>query len=286
MAAAEELTLRPVRPTDRDRVMEITRDVWEGHDYLPKVFDRWATDAGASFQAAELDGVVVGLQHLRPYAPGLVWYEGLRVASTHRRQGIARAMLESAIVEYRQQGFREIRLATLDEPAIHLFESAGFEELVEVRWWRAHRIEGGEPARIPQAEDAARLWPFVASSPGIDLYGGISPDLNGARDLNAAELERLARAGMLRLGPSGRAVSLMREPWRVNLAVALIAGGGAALRELLLALRYEADADGADHVTVNLPPGHPAEEDLSASGYDFDDAEANAHVYALGLQGH
>jgi hypothetical protein len=50
-----------------------------------------------------------------------------------------------------------------------------------------------------------------------------------------------------------------------------------------MALRFEADADGADHVTVSLPPGHPAEEDLTASGYDFDDAEANAHVYALKL---
>jgi hypothetical protein len=154
---------------------------------------------------------------------------------------------------------------------------------VEMRWWRAHRVEGGEPARIPDAEDAGRLWPFVASSPGIDLYRGVSPDLNGARDLNAAELERLARDGMLRLGPSGRAVALMRQPWRVNLAVALIAGRGAALRELLMALRYEADADGADHVTVSVPPGHPADEDLRASGYDFDDADANAHVYALKL---
>ena len=285
MAAVEGLTVRPVRPTDRVRVTEITSDVWDGRDYLPKVFDRWVSDAGASFQAAELDGVVVGVQHLRPYAPGLVWYEGLRVASTHRRQGIARAMLESAIVEFRQQGFREIRLATLEEPAIHLFESAGFRELVEVRWWRAQGIEGGEPARIPDAEAAGRLWPFVASSPGIDLYRGISPDLNGARDLNAAELERLARAGMLRLGPSGRAVALMREPWRVNLAAALIAGRGAALRELLMALRFEADADGADHVTVSVPPRHPAEEDLRASGYDFDVAEANAHVYALKLSG-
>jgi GNAT superfamily N-acetyltransferase len=283
LATTDDLLIRPVRPADRERVIEITSDIWEGRDYLPKVFDRWVTDAGAAFEAAEIDGVVVGVQHLRPYAPGLVWYEGLRVVSTHRRQGIARAMLASAIDEYRQQRFREIRLATLDPPAIQLFESVGFHQLVEVRWWRAPRMEGGDPARIPGADEARRLWPFVASSPGIDLYGGVSPDLNGARDLDASELERLARAGMLRLGPSGRAVALMREPWRINLAVALIAGRGGALRELLMALRFEADADDADHVTVNVPPGHPAEEGLRATGYDFDDAERNAHVYALKL---
>ena len=152
-----------------------------------------------------------------------------------------------------------------------------------MRWWRAPRIEGGESPRIPEASEAKRLWPFVASSPGIELYGGVSPDLNGTRDLDAGELERLAVAGMLRVGPNGRAVAMMREPWRVNLAVALIAGRGGALQELLMGLRFEADADAADHVTVNVPPDHPAEEDLRASGYDFRDAEANAHVYALKL---
>src|SRR5207253_3394286 len=97
------VTIRPVRPADRDRVVEMTQDVWEGHDYLARVFDRWVSDAGAAFQAAEIEGVVVGLQRLRPYAPGLIWYEGLRVASEHRRQGVARAMLAAAIEEAREQ---------------------------------------------------------------------------------------------------------------------------------------------------------------------------------------
>ena len=66
-----EIALRPVRPADRDRIAEMTRDVWEGRDYIPRVFDRWVSDAGAEFQAAEVDGVVVGVQRLRPFAPGL-----------------------------------------------------------------------------------------------------------------------------------------------------------------------------------------------------------------------
>jgi hypothetical protein len=50
---------------------------------------------------------------------------------------------------------------------------------------------------------------------------------------------------MLRLGPGGRALAALREPWGNNLAVAFLAGRGGALRELLMALRYEADADGS-----------------------------------------
>src|SRR6516164_3569523 len=119
----------------------MTKDVWEGRDYVPKVFDDWVADAGAAFEAAEAEGVVVGVQRLRPFAPGLMWYEGLRVAPEVRRQGIARRMLEAAIEESREQGFRELRLATRDEPAIRLFESRRFQRMVEVKWWRGLRIE-------------------------------------------------------------------------------------------------------------------------------------------------
>ena len=101
--------------------------------------------------------------------------------------------------------------------------------------------------------------------------------------MDADEMERLARNGLLRVGPAGRAVAALREAWGQNVAVSLLAGSGGALRELLMALRFEADADGLNHVTVNLPPGHPAEDDLRASGYDFADAEASAYVYALSL---
>jgi len=272
-----------VRAADRDRILEITKDVWEGHDYIPRVFDRWIADAAASFQAAEIDGVVIGIQRLRPYAPGLVWYEGLRVASSHHRKGIARAMLAAAIEEAREKGFRQVRLATRDLPAVQLFESAGFQRTVEMKWWRGSRVEGGEPARIPDTAEARRLWPAVSASPGIELYSGILPDMNGARDLTADELERHARDGLIRVGPGGRAVALLRQPWGQNIAVSLVAGRGGALREVLMALRFEADADGMNHVTVNLPPGHPAEEDLKASGYDFADAENSAYIYALNL---
>jgi len=283
LAAIEELTLRPVRPADYDRIVEITQDVWEGHDYIPRVFERWVADSAASFQAAELDGEVVGLQRARPYAPGLVWYEGLRVASSHHRRGIARQMLQAAIEEARDHGFRQMRLATRDLPARRLFESTGFRRLAETRWWRGPRVEGGEPARMPDGDEAARLLPVILASPGIELYGGIVPDMNGARDLDAGELKRLAGEGRVRLGPGGRGVALLREPWAKNIAVCLLAGRGAALRELLLALRYEADADGLNHVTVNLPPEHPAEEDLKATGYDFADADLSGYIYALDL---
>ena len=276
--------MRPVRPADRDRVVELTSDIWGGDDYIPDVFDEWVADASAAFQAAEVDGEVVGLHRIRPYAPGLVWYEGLRVAAAHQRQGIARAMLESAIAEAREQGYAEIRLATFNEGASRLFRSASFQPLVDIRWWRALRIEGGEPAQMPDAPAAEKLWKVVEASPGLELYHGVSADLNGARDLGGAELGRLAAEGMLRVAPGGRALAGLRESWGgKSLPVAFVGGRGAALRDLLFALRYEADADGLERVTIALPRGHPAADDLNASGYDLANAEDTAFIYGRKL---
>jgi len=282
---SEGMTLRPIRPADRPRVLEICRDVWDGHDYMPMVFDGWVADSASTFQAAELDGVVVGLQRLRPYAPGVVWYEGLRVASTHRRQGLARWMLAAGIAQAKDQGFVEVRLATGNTNAVRLFESTGFRRLLDVRWWRGTRIEGGEPARMPDPSEANKLWTAVEKSPGIELFNGISADFNGARDLHAAELERLAKIGMLRVGPGGRALLGMRDPWGENLAVAFVAGRGGALRELLMSMRFEADADGVSHVTVALPRDHPAADDLSASGYHLANDDDTSYIYGLKLAG-
>jgi GNAT superfamily N-acetyltransferase len=276
-----DLLIRPVRPGDRDRVVELVRDVWDGHDYIQRVFDDWVSEAGATFQAVELDGVVVGLQRLRPYAPGLIWYEGLRVASTHRRQGLARTMLTSAISEAREQGFREMRLATGNPTAVRLFESAGFKRLIDVRWWKGVRVEGGESARIPGPDQAEKMWAAILGTPGIDLYGGVTADFNGAHDLGVEEIARLAETGMLRAGPGGRALAGLRVPWSDNVAVAFLAGRGGALRELLLALRFEADADGLADVTIALPRDHPAHEDLRASGYDLVNDEDTSYIYGL-----
>jgi GNAT superfamily N-acetyltransferase len=278
-----DLLIRPVRPADRERVVDLTRDIWNGHDYVPRVFDDWVSDSASAFQAIELDGIVVGLQRLRPYAPGLLWYEGLRVASSHRRRGLARHMLQSAIAQAREQGFRELRLATGNPAAARLFEEEGFIRLQDNRWWKGLRVEGGESPRIPGPSEGEKLWAGIDTSPGLELWGGVTADFQGAQDLGAKELSRLAGIGMLRSGPGGRAVVALREPWGNNISVAFVAGKGGALRELLLALRFEADADGLDDVTLPLPRNHPAGDDLRASGYDFANDDDTSYIYGLKL---
>jgi GNAT superfamily N-acetyltransferase len=282
--ASTSVEIRPVRPTDRERVASITADVWEGHDYLPRVFDDWLADPGAWFQAAELEGELVGVQRLRPIAAGVAWYEGLRVASSHRRQGLARAMLTAAAAQARGLGFRELRLATANPDAISLFQSAGFRLLVAPRVWRGRRLEGDEPARMPAPGDAGRLLATLQQDPAIAAYGGVLANGEWALDLDAELLRRLADEGALRVTAGGRALAAVRDSWDGDgLWAYFVSGSGAPLQDLLLALRFEADTLGMEGVNLWAPDGHPGEKDFAATGYDSESEPFRISYFALRL---
>jgi GNAT superfamily N-acetyltransferase len=281
---ARELALRPVRPADRERILEITADVWEGHDYLPEVLDAWLANPGATFQAAELEGVLVGVQRLRPIAPRIVFYEGLRVASSHQRRGVGRAMLRYAVRTARSLGFSELRLITGNPQAARLFDAEGFRLLTELAFWRAGRLEGGELPRLAPPSEAPQLAALLRDDPGLAAYGGVNPDWQGVLDVDAALLERLAGEGRVRTGAGGRSVALLRPvDGGERLPVTFAAGSAGSLQDLLTALRVEADSQDLRGVLLCAPPDHPAAGEIAEVGYDLADEEGHGYCYACDL---
>src|ERR1700694_5680699 len=177
-----------------------------------------------------------------------------------------------------------MRFATPNPDAVALFRSAGFTLLLEPRLWRARRLEGDGPARMPAAADAERLLRLVREDPALAAYGGIVASGEWALDLDAALLARLAGEGALRIVAGGRALAAVREGWGGdNLWAYFVSGSGGALQELLLALRYEADADGMEGVSLWAPDGHPAEEDSGATEYDSETDPFRLPYFALRL---
>lgn len=272
-----------MRTADRARVLEITRDVWEGHDYLPEVLDSWLADPAASFQAAEVDGMVAGVHRLRPITRAVMYYEGLRVATEHRRRGVARAMLRDAVEKTRGTGFTEMRLYTGNAGAAKLFQSEGFRLVADCAVWTARRVEGGDPPRLPSSAEAEALATRVRADPALAAYGGVNPDWNGTLDVDAQLIGRLAEQGLVRVAAGGRGLALLRAGARRRLPVTFLSGAGAAVQDLLMALRFEADWVGMEGVAVLVPAGHPAAGDLGEVGYHLAEDEGHAYVYALRL---
>jgi len=81
-------------------------------------------------------GKVIATTTLLPYGTGLAWIGMVLTSNEHRRQGLARKLLEDAMASAEQRGIRTLKLDATDEGR-PLYESLGFvvEQRVE-RWGR------------------------------------------------------------------------------------------------------------------------------------------------------
>jgi ribosomal protein S18 acetylase RimI-like enzyme len=80
---------------DTPEVMELTRTIWDGEDYVPHVWWEWFLDPRGLLAVAEYGGMVVGLGKLTQLSERDWWMEGLRVHPDFERRGIASHLNDS-----------------------------------------------------------------------------------------------------------------------------------------------------------------------------------------------
>jgi hypothetical protein len=118
----------------------------------------------------------------------------------------------------------------------------------------------------------------------LQRFAGLHVDAEGDRDLDAGELRRLAEQGRLRAGQGGRALAVVRQNRRgTQLRAGFLGGQGGVLRDLALALRFEADIDGLQSVSAWLPEDDPRAGTLEEVGYDSRVEPFSMSLYALKL---
>jgi GNAT superfamily N-acetyltransferase len=87
-------TLRPAEPHDKAAIAALSAQIWEGEDYLARLFDNWVAQQRGRFILAFDGEELAGCNKLTELGPGEWWMEGLRVAPAWRGQGIARLLHE------------------------------------------------------------------------------------------------------------------------------------------------------------------------------------------------
>nr|MDQ6900697.1 hypothetical protein [Candidatus Dormibacteraeota bacterium] len=123
----------------------------------------------------------------------------------------------------------------------------------------------------------------VESDPALAAYGGVTADWSGPLEPDAEHLARLAGEGLVRIGPGGRSLAVLRRDWLPKLAVTFLAGASSSLEELLYGLRAEADAQGMSACWLLAPEDHPSAASFGAVGYDLAHDEKHARVYSRAL---
>ena len=165
---------RPALPKDTPDVIALTKTIWEGHDYVPIVWQDWLTDPEGLLAVAEYGGRAVGVVKLSLLAPGEWWLEGLRVDPEFQGRHIASHMHHYIVDYWARCGDGALRLITYREQVKSLCIRTGFISRCDYSLYLAPVLEGPDPdfARVAPGEaalalDFARQSPVCACAAGL-----------------------------------------------------------------------------------------------------------------------
>ncbi|HEY7623658.1 MAG TPA: GNAT family N-acetyltransferase [Candidatus Limnocylindria bacterium] len=239
-----DLEIRRARPRDKRAVREAVRTIWNGHDRVPRLFDRWVTHRSGPFFVALVRGRVVGMGKLTVVSAREGWLEGGRVAPRYRRRGIATALIAHRLAYAESRGLAVLRFSTAsDNTPIH-------RAARRFRFRRAARLAGfladARAGKRPRPATRAELGPLRRA---LGRYIEFGPGW-AWRELLATDIERAVAAG--RAFRSDGAAAIVGAAADGTLPVLAFGGGGSAAVALLAALRAEAHARDLRNVEVYL----------------------------------
>lgn len=150
--SSPQVVCRPALPRDAVDVAEFCKGIWDGHDYVPQVWDIWAKDPNGLLVVAEYGGHVIGCAKVTLLGENQWWMEGFRVDP--QRQGMrVGSQIHGYINEWwDENGDGVVRLMTnaKNYHVHHLCEKLGYKKIGEAIGYvatpLAEPINGFRPA--------------------------------------------------------------------------------------------------------------------------------------------
>lgn len=104
-----EIQLRLAKPSDMQSILEMSKGIYDGHDYFPQVFLRWLDDPNRGIMVAEKAGTIMGLRAFHIVDNGsTVVNQSLRVHPEYRGQGVSKVLIDAAN-QYVQRYFPSVQ---------------------------------------------------------------------------------------------------------------------------------------------------------------------------------
>lgn len=284
MSAHLNVQIRPARESDTADMLEVTRDVFEGQDYVPAEWANWLADPEGALLVAEHEGRVIGLGKLTHIQAEDWWLQGLRVHPEFTGRGVATQITEALVRAWQTQGNGAVRLATSSQrlPVHRICERLGFVKVGEYTVYVALATDkclsdAGELEQDFQrlkANEAEAAEAFALNSPSLRLTGGLMDLCWEWAPPRAVYLQQASERGQAwwwRGGEGLLAVHIDQdedEPEQPYLELA--ACEIVALRALLLDYRRLAAGLGYTQATWNAPLHPELAPILEAAGFRRD----------------
>jgi GNAT superfamily N-acetyltransferase len=132
--SSPRLVCRPALSSDTADILEFTKLIWEGDDYIRYVWQDWLHDPCGVLAIAQHGSHAVGMAKVSFLSRGQWWLEGLRVDPAYRGLGIASRLHEYTNAWWLENGDGVVRLMTSSErvQVHHLCERTGYARVGEV----------------------------------------------------------------------------------------------------------------------------------------------------------
>ncbi len=259
--AAPVVVCRSALPLDTRDILDFTRFIWEGHDYIPYVWKEWLANTDGLLAVAEYGGRTVGMARVVRLTDDQWWMEGFRVDPKYQGLRIGSHIHEYIDRWWLENGNGVVRLMTSSQrvQVHHLCDRLGFRKIAEVTSLGAealgedHELQPCSPDEISSLVERLRAAPTVAQTHGLlDLgWRFVTPCAEVLQPL-------FAEAGILEWhrGEGYLVTWEEREEEEPTLSLGLVACEWEALPELLRAARALAAERHLKRVTW-LAPRHP-----------------------------
>jgi GNAT superfamily N-acetyltransferase len=192
--------IRPAKPADKAQLMSFIKDVWGGHDYIPRVWDEWLKDKTGKMLVAEWDRVPVGMGRVRFLEDGSAWFEGARVHPGFRGRGLASMLGENSMHIAADQGVKMFRLTSWSR------NKAAHRQIARMNFRESSRISVYEPeigakfapqkdVKLAEIDDLPRITRLIRQSREFGLGSGVYWDAFAAASLSPAIIKKLVGEG-------------------------------------------------------------------------------------------
>lgn len=213
-ASSLEFLVREAKDSDKEPLMSFIKDVWGGHDYIPKVWDNWINDRTAKMFVVETSGRPVAMNRVRFLEDGSAWFEGVRVHPDYRRMGLATMLGDNAMRVAAGHKASVFRLTTSTRnrasqgqiARMHFAEEARFS-IYEPREGARFRRKAG--VRLASLGDTELVTSLIRRSEEHRLGNGVLWDGFVAMSLTPKIIEGLVRQKSVYL--NGDAAAIRRE---------------------------------------------------------------------------
>jgi GNAT superfamily N-acetyltransferase len=273
--------------------LELTRDIWDGHDYVPYVWDEWLADPQGLLAVVEWGGRVLGLSKISRLSPNEWWLQGLRVHPEFQGRGFASHLFDYCLEWWERWAGGILRFATASFrlSVQHLAGRTRFRKLGEFSIFGvdipADTAGDGETSSQTGFEPLAggevpEALAFVQASPALPLSYGLL-DLGWAwvapSAYTMAQIAARGQAWWWRRRDGLLLAYEDEEDGQNQLSISLAARPPERLADLLQEARRLAAVLGYSRLGW-LAPLHPAAQlALDAAGFNRD-WDASVYVYA------